>query len=128
MDLIEELWRRAAPAVFISREEFIANLEGCEIALVEHDGAPLAIRVVRGAEYHFVTLGTGKPIPLAVVRAELQPIIDAHGCVTTRTPKDEPRQRRFNRAIGFEPVGEDEFFIHYRMTTPFWAKRDRCRS
>ena len=50
----------------------------------------------------------------------MQAIIDREGYVLTKTPKEEERQRRFNEAIGFEKIGEDEYDIHYRL--------DRMRS
>jgi hypothetical protein len=50
-----------------------------------------------------------------VVRDVLQKQFDAYGNVTTRTPKHETRQHRFNRAIGFVATGEDEYDVFYKL-------------
>lgn len=115
MDLKGELWRKAELRLFITKEEFLRNLEGWDIEPIENDGEVIAITAVRGPEMHFETVGTGKPIPRRIVFEVLQKIIDKHGYALTKTPKEESRQQRFNALIGWKPVGEDLYDIHYRI-------------
>lgn len=115
MDLKEELWKRAEPFVFISREQFFAGLEGWTLEPWEYGGEVGLIVATKGPEMHFQTLETGKPIPRRVVYSVMQKIIDAHGYALTKTPKSDVRQHRFNALVGFKKIGEDEYDIHYRM-------------
>lgn len=115
MNVIDILWQRAESVLFISKEQFLASLDGWEIEPVEHDGVVLLITLTKGPELHFTSLDTGHPIPMGVVRAVVQKILDKHGHVIVKTPKLEGRQQRFNKAIGFVQIGEDEYDIHYRL-------------
>lgn len=121
--LKEAFWKKAEPFVYISREAFLRNFDGWEIEPIEHNGELIAITAVRGPEMHFQT--TGKPIPRRIVHSVLQKIIDKHGYCLTKTPKEEARQHRFNRLIGFQQIGEDQYDIHYRVDT---IMRDKNRS
>jgi hypothetical protein len=113
--VIELMWRQAEPQVFITRDEFIKSLDGWEIEPI-HVGDILGGAVLtRGPELHFATFGTKTSATMTIIRPRLEAIIAAHGFVRTRTPKDATRQHRFNRLIGFEVEGEDEFYIHYRL-------------
>lgn len=110
------LWQQAsAGLLFIPKETFLEGLEGWEIDPREVDGELAFIFLTKGPELHFMTLGTGRPMPAAMVRDVLHKIIAKHGYVTVKTPKDEVRQQKFNRRIGFVQVGEDEHDIHFRM-------------
>lgn len=115
IDLKADLWRRAEPRLFITKEEFFRNLEGWTIEPIENDGEVIAITAVRGPEMHFETVGTGNPIPRRIVFSVLQKIIDQYGYALTKTPKEEIRQQRFNALIGWKAVGEDFYDIHYRI-------------
>ena len=114
-DVIELLWRQAEPDVFITREEFVQGLEGWEIEPVLVDGEIMGAFVTKGPALHFSIFHATRPITMKTIRPRLEAIIAEHGFVTTRTPKDAVRQHRFNRLMGFTPVGEDEFFVHYRL-------------
>lgn len=113
--VIDALWAQIEPIAFITRDQFARGLDAWEVEPVEVDGELAFAALTQGPEFHFTTFGTGHPISLAMIRARLDPILARHGFVTTRTPKDEPRQHRFNRLIGFKVSGEDEHFIHYRL-------------
>lgn len=112
--IIDRLWGQAEPKVFIGRDEFVRSLEGWQIEPVEIDGDLAYVTMTKGPEFHFTTFGQHRGTP-KMIRDAIQPIIDRHGFVRTRTPKDADRQHRFNRLIGFVADGEDEFFIYYRM-------------
>lgn len=115
MDLREALWKKAEPFLFIPKEEFLRNLEAWEVRPVEVNGALGLIVASNGPEFHFQSMDTGAPFSMKVVRDVVQPIIDKHGYALTKTPKDDVRQHRFNRLIGFKVIGEDAFDIHYRI-------------
>lgn len=114
-EIRERIWRQAEPQVFISRREFLADLEGWDIVAREIDGDVAGATLIRGAEFHFVSFGTGKPVSPRLALECLQPILDRHGFVHTRTPKEDARQRRFNQRIGFRLESEDEFYAYFRL-------------
>lgn len=114
-EIVEQIWRQTEPTVFISRREFLAGLEGWEIVPREIDGEIIGATLTRGPEFHFVTFGFRKSFPAVLIEECLQPIIDQHGFVQTKTPKEDMRQRRFNLLIGFHAEGEDEFYTYFRM-------------
>ncbi len=116
MNVLDRLWEQVEPTVFIGKDEWLAGLAGWDIEAVEIDGKLAFSSLVRGHEFHFASFNTGAKITRDMIRARLDPIIEKHGYVTTKTPKDgADRQHRFNRAFGFHVIGEDEFFIMYRM-------------
>jgi hypothetical protein len=114
-ELLDILWTQAEPILFITREEFDAAKMGWDIRGFEIDGQLAIITVQKGPEFHFTTLGTGKKIPLRMMKEFLVPIIQEHGFAFTRTPHEDTRQQRFNRRFGFVQVGEDALDIHYRL-------------
>lgn len=115
-DVVDALWAKIEPVVFITRDQFARGLDDWEIEVVRDDKDEIGFVVlVQGAEIHFESFGSGIPITQRMIRERLAPIMRGHGYVTTRTPKDAERQHRFNRAFGFEAVGEDEFYVFYRM-------------
>ena len=111
MDL---LWAKGCEKLFITKEQFAESLQGWQIEEWKEGDALAAITLKKGPEFHFVTTGA-VPIPRRLVREVLRSQLEQYGHVTTRTPKHEERQHRFNRIIGFVQTGEDEFDIHYRM-------------
>lgn len=113
--VIDALWAQIEPTAYITRDQFARGLDAWEVEPVEVDGELAFAALTQGAEFHFTTFGTGRPISLAMIRARLEPILARHGFVTTRTPKGESRQHRFNKLIGFKAVGESEFFVNYRL-------------
>ena len=109
------MWAQDEPTVFISKEQYLAMFDGCEIRPHEQDGEVVGATVVKGPEFHFATFGTKWKLTRADIRAYLQPLLDEFGYVLTKTPLEDNRQQRFNIIIGFKPVGEDEFYLHYRL-------------
>lgn len=113
--LVERLWEKAEPMVFITKEAFVNGLSQWEIYPVVEGGEILVIVATDGPHMHFETMETGRSITRRIVRQVLEPLIEKYGYAVTKTPKDEARQRRFNELIGFKVVGEDEYDIHYRI-------------
>jgi hypothetical protein len=116
--ILDALWAEIEPIAFITKEQFARGLDAWEIEPVEIDGELAFVTLTQGPEFHCTSLGIGRPISMAMIRARLEPILDRHGFVTTRTPKSEPRQHRLNLRFGFRAVGEDEFFTIYRLDKP----------
>lgn len=115
-EVIDALWAQAEPTSFLTREQFVRDLDGWDIEPVFIGGKLAFAALVRGAEFHFASFDTGAPITMGMIRSRLDPIIQRYGFVTTRTPKvGADRQHRFNLAFGFHVAGEDEFFIMYRL-------------
>jgi len=116
MGAIEDMiWEKAAEDLYIGKAEYMAQLATWEIEPVERCGTIIGAVLRRGAEFHFATFGATPRIGRDTVRDVLAPQLAQFGYVTTKTPKPETRQHRFNRAVGFVAVGEDEFNIHYRL-------------
>tara|TARA_R110000868_G_scaffold155074_2_gene381535 strand:- start:277 stop:642 length:366 start_codon:yes stop_codon:yes gene_type:complete len=116
MTVLDLLWAQIEPTAYITRDQFARGLDEWEIEPVTINGELSFAALVRGAEFHFASFGTGARITMGMIRSRLAPIMDRHGFVTTRTPKaGADRQHRFNRAFGFQVECESEFFVHYRM-------------
>lgn len=113
-DVIDALWAQIEPVVYITREQFVRELEQWDIEPVQIDGQLAFVTLTRGPEFHYTSFGLGK-LSIAMIRGWLEPILDRYGYATTRTPKSEPRQHRLNLRLGCTVTGEDEFFIHYRL-------------
>ena len=111
----DQLWEKACEKLFISTDDFLKSIDGWKIETREIDGAPAIVTLTKGPEFHFMSLETGKPFTRKFVRSCIQPIIDKYGYATTKTPKEELRQQRFNRCVGFKVVGEDEYDVHFRI-------------
>lgn len=112
-DLIEHIWKKAEPTVFFEKDIFVRAYDGWHIYPVVDKGLLLAIVAEKGPEFHFQAMGTS--IPRRIVVSVLQGLIDRHGFAVTKTPKEENRQHRFNRLVGFEVTGEDEYDVYYRI-------------
>jgi hypothetical protein len=121
--VLDALWQQMEPHAYVTREEFERNMESWTLEPVEREGMLVAVFATQGPELHFTTFKPGGrtfPASLRLIRERLEPLLERYGFVRTRTPKDEPRQRRFNERLGFVAVGEDEFFIFYRLDNPAW--------
>lgn len=127
-DLIAIMWRAVESSVFISRQDFVDGLDGWEIAAKEIDGEMIGATLTKGPEFHFVTFGPKKAFPRALMRECVQPIIDRYGFVRTRTPSDDTRQCRFNRAVGFTVESTDDYFTTFRMERLSLHGRSPCLS
>lgn len=114
-EILDRLWDSAEKVLYIPKAAFIKNLEDWDINTVEVDGVPAFVTLQRGANFHFESLGTRHPITREMIWNFLRPIIAEHGFAATKTPKEDERQHRFNRAFGFQVVGEDEFDTFYRI-------------
>ena len=114
MTIIDRLWQQVENRVFISRSDFERNLDGWKIEPVELDGQVAGAILTCGPELHFASFGHGHPITRQMIHDYAQPIIDEYGYIRTKTPKDDERQGRLNKLIGFTVEREDEFFVYYR--------------
>lgn len=113
--LADMLFSRLPPNIFITREQFISNLEGWDVEPIEIAGRVAFITMTKGPEFHFTSFETGHRIPLAVIRERLGRIIAIHGYATTKAPKEDIKQHRINVLFGCTVTGEDEYDRHYRI-------------
>lgn len=111
LEAIEILWRNIEPDVFISREQFIEGLADWKLVWI----TPYHVALVRGPEFHYSPIEDNKALSMRAIRGFLDSIIAKEGYALTRTAKDDARQQRFNKLLGFKLIGEDEFFIHFRI-------------
>lgn len=111
--LLDLLWQDAL--VFVTREEFDKTLDGWDLEPIEQNGKTAVIFTVKGPEFHFSKLDPAFQCTRETLRRYPGELIAQHGYALTRTPKDDQRQLRFNRRLGFYPVGEDEHFVHLRI-------------
>jgi len=114
-DILERLWLANEEAVYITKQEFMANLADWDVAPHYAGDVMVAAVLRRGSDFHFATFGDKWTLTRADIRRYLTPILEQYGCVTTRTPKNDARQSRFNKLLGFVSTGEDEFCIHYKL-------------
>lgn len=128
VELIESIWQRVEPSVFISKHEFMVSLQEWDITPREIDGVIIGATMTHGPEFHFISFGVRKAFPATLISLCLQPIIDEHGFVITKTPKDDIRQHHFNLLIGFDVVTTDEHFTYFRMTQLKLHRGKSCQS
>ena len=117
-DILELLWAANEEAVYITKQQFMAGFEDWAITPHYENGTMVGATISKGSEFHFATFGGKWKMTRADIRRYLNPILEQYGCVTTRTPKEDVRQRRFNKILGFEITGEDEFYTHFRLEQP----------
>ena len=113
--IIDAIWKETEHKVFISKRQFVESLVGWELATKDVDGETVGAVMVKGPEFHFITFGLKKPITRTLIADCIQPILNKHGVVRTKTPKDDFRQHRLNLLIGFIVESTDEFFTYFRM-------------
>lgn len=112
---IETLWQKSEPDLFITKDQFVRSFDGWECFTETFDGEKAFVAFVKGPEFHYASLNQDKPLTRKAIKEFLDSIIKKEGFAFTRTAKDDLRQQRFNELIGFKKVGEDEFFIHYKI-------------
>lgn len=122
------LWAKVEPSLYITREQYIAGLEGWTLTPHDVRGVWMGIALTKGSEFHFVTLGEKWRLTRRDIRRYLEPILVEHGVVTTQTLLDDTRQQRFNELIGFERVKEDEYYVHYALKRLSFVKDTSCQS
>jgi len=111
---MDRIWEGASSRVFIPKSAFLRGLADWDLRqIMVRDQLHIAV-LSRGPEFHFQVLAD-IPITRATVRAVVEPIIEQHGFALTKTPKSDARQHRFNKLVGFQVAGEDEYDIHYRV-------------
>lgn len=113
--IVDLLWDKVEPVLYISKDQFVDSLEGWEIEPLVVEGEIAFVILTRGPEFHFDSLRTGHKIPLSRIRETIERLIATHGYAETRTPREDFKQRRVNVLFGCERVGEDEYDIHYRL-------------
>lgn len=111
----DRLWEQLPDLIFVSKEDFLRNLEDWDIEPVEIDGELAFALLTKGTEFHFQSFNTGHLIPMKIIREHIQELIDMHGYATTATPKDDVQQHRINMMFGCKVVSEDEYDRHYRI-------------
>lgn len=127
--LLDMLWEKAEPLAFFPKEQFIDALADWEIYPALKNDKVIAILTEKGPELHFETMHTGLGFPRKDLFAIVQRMIDRYGYATTKTPKHELRQHKFNQILGFEVVGEDEYDIHFRIDKIRSSRRGaQCQS
>lgn len=114
MSLVDLLWDKACENLYISREEFERSLDGWSIKPILLEGEEIGAALRRGTEFHFA-LFKKRVIPRSLVVKVFMPQLDEFGYLTTRTPRHEERQQRFNERFGFVQVGGDDLDIYYRL-------------
>lgn len=114
--IVDFLWGKVEPILYIRKSDFIENVADWDLVVHQVNGADAFITLQKGPDFHFETLGTGASVPRGQFVTFLSKIIAEHGYAATKTPIEDERQHRFNKAFGFEVVGQDEYDIHYRIS------------
>jgi hypothetical protein len=113
MDIIERLWKDSF--LFITRDEFEISLLGWTIDPVYSNGEVAAVFLVNGPKFHFAKFDHKLQAGKAILRKYPGELIAKYGYAETSTPKEDSRQLRFNRRLGFFVTSEDEFDFHLRI-------------
>jgi hypothetical protein len=114
-EIIDLLWNIDEKVLYLSKTQYVDSLDGWRIAPHYEGGVMVGATITKGSEFHFATFGGQWKMTRADIRRYLRPLIDRYGYVTTKTPKEDTRQGRFNKILGFFVTGEDEFFTHYKL-------------
>lgn len=102
--------------IFVERADFEKEMAGWKFDPVMNGEELRAVVMTKGPELHFVTF-TKQVISLAEIKKYFDPLLAEFGCVKTKTPAGDVRQKRFNRKIGFvEEPSDDPYFIHYTLS------------
>ncbi|MDP3909037.1 MAG: hypothetical protein Q8Q14_01480 [Gemmatimonadales bacterium] len=126
MTIEDLLWAAVEKMVYITREQYLASLAGWSIHPHAVDGEIVGAVLTKGPELHFCTFGRPWRLTRADIRRYLEPILTEHGRVETKTPKDDARQLRFNKILGFVETGADEFFVHLTLRRLPFSKDTPC--
>lgn len=122
MTLTDRLWDQVEDALYITKEQWLASIEGWEITPHMQSGEVVGAVMVKGTELHFTNFGKLR-VRREDIRHYLEPIIEKHGSVTTRTPHHMERQHRFNQMLGFVETGGDEFDIFYKLDAETFRRK-----
>ena len=114
-EIIDLLWGVDEKVLYLSKTQYIDSLNGWLIEPRYEDGVMVGATLTNGPEFHFATFGSQWKLTRADIRRYLCPLIERYGYVTTKTPKEDTRQSRFNKILGFFVTSEDEFFTHYKL-------------
>lgn len=79
------------------------------------DGRVCFALMVRGPEFHVLSLRTGAPFPMKLFRSMLDDLVQECGYACTRTPLHEAKQHRVNAMLGLKIVKTDELDVYYRL-------------
>lgn len=114
-ELRERIWQQVQETLFISRDQYMRDLEPWTLEPVEIDGKVAFVIMVKGPAIHLVSFRTGHKFPLRAFTRRVQALIEQHGHVETKTPIWEAKQQALNEAFGFTRVGQDEYDVVYRL-------------
>lgn len=108
--------------------------EALERALAEwevlefvQDGEVRGVAIVKGTEFHCQTFPGFRP-RRAEMREFLRPLLERHGCLTTRVAHGDLANQRFNKAFGFERTWSDGRFHFYILTELPFGGGKACQS
>ncbi len=115
MNVTEAMWDQIKDSLYITKAQYLEGLAGWNIEVHRVEGEVVGAVLTKGCELHFTTFGKKWSLTRKDIRDYLVPIIEKYGCVKTKTPKEDERQKRFNTILGFVTDGEDKYFTHYRL-------------
>ncbi len=119
-DMVSHLWSKVEEKLYITKEQFVTTLENWNVFEI---GGGSHIGMTKGPEFHIDGVIDSATLPLSEISKVLSDLVDRHGFASTRTPKEDLRQRRFNERFGAVATGEDEYDVHYQ----FKSRRIACR-
>lgn len=116
-EAIEKLWEvvAAEPDVYVTREQFLKNLEGYEVTPEYFEGEMIGVVLNKGPAFHFTTFGKPWRADKAMLAKWPGSLIDRYGYAETFTPIEDTRQQRFNRRVGFVETHRDAQYVYYRI-------------
>lgn len=113
---IAKMWDTVKDVLYITREDFVASLDGYAIVPFFNDAKEMyGVVVHRGPAFHFILFGPKWQLTKAILRQYPGKLIEQYGYAETFTPVEDMRQQRFNKRVGFVETKRDEQYVHFRI-------------
>lgn len=106
------------------QDDLAEILSQWEILPYYQDGELVGAAMVRGSEFHCMTLPTFK-LRRQAMRAFLEPLFNRRGMLTTRVHHNDTANQRFNAAFGFKRTWSDDQFHYYILTELPFGKKEQ---
>ena len=111
----DAIWNQVKETLYLTREQFLETLAGWNIDPLYNENGLFAAVLTQGPKFHCMTFGTKWALNKEILQKYPGSLIAEFGYAETFTPKDDARQNRFNRRLGFYVTHEDADYIHYRI-------------
>lgn len=123
--LLEPLVATLRKGTTLSRVQVLKELESWDARPFLVAGEHVGSAIVKGTELHFALLPGFRPkgCVRGAIHAFLQPLLEAHGFLTTRVRLGQVAEKTFVQRVGFKPTWNDDNFQYYLLGALPFARR-----